>query len=316
MGKVRGSDRFTLDELDLMLAKELEQDARQSNRFLSKKIGINEATLKRRVKRLQDKKAINYITKTDRHLLGLHNSVILGLSVRRGMVDKVVERLRSRKRIRSILLTTGRYDIVIDAMLHDNRELVDFFDEELGKIPYLTNVDKIIFLETMKSSLRHLNADTNRYVKPAPANLDSLDLDIVRELELNPRESVMNLAKKLGVNRWLIGNRLKALLANRVIQVFGLLSPSYLGLKVRVFIFVNVQPGKVRSVAENLIIEKRVQQIHIITGSFDLFLVAIFPDMEELSDFLKNHLGSYSGVVSHETMIQVSCAKHSLSLLT
>ena len=84
---------------------------------------------------------------------------------------------------------------------------------------------------------------------------------------------------------------------------------------MQVCIFVKIQLGKVRSLANSLVAEGKVHHICIITGPFQLFLKAAFRDLEELTDFLTNHLGNYEGVVYHETLIQIGIAKRSYSIL-
>ena len=196
------------------------------------------------------------------------------------------------------------------------RVRIDFLDGDLSHVPHLTTAEKIVVMETTKVSWKYLNDDTDRFRQPSLREFDELDLKLIRELELCPRESIKQLGDRLGVNRKLVGRKLQSLLTDNVIQVVSIAKPSFFGLNVPVFIFVKVQPGKVRSVANSLVAERRVHHICIITGPFELFVNATFRDMGGLSDFLMDRLGNYEGVVSHETLIQVGFAKRSYSGLT
>lgn len=316
MDNMNKSANFKLDELDLMLAKELELDARQSNRVLAKKLATSEATVRRRLQRLLDEGIITIVTVPDRQSLGFPIGIDVGLKVSPGKADEVAEYLRSHKRIQNILLATGRYDILIHAALRDINEQNIFLGEDLSRVPYLLSAETIFFVEVVKMSWKYLNDDTYRYKKPMAYDLDDLDFSLIKELELCPRESVTELGRKLGVNRILVGRRLRKLLAADVIRVVSIANPSCFGFNVQVFIFVKVQPARISSVANSLIGEKRILHICTIAGRFDLFLSAAFGDLAEMSDFIMNQLASYPGVISYETMIQVAFAKRSYSLLT
>jgi len=302
-----------LDEVDLMLIKELEVDPRQSNRALSEKLGISVETARKRLKRLLDEEIIRFRTITQPHVLGYQAPVLLALNVRRGKTDEVVEYLRPKTRIIDITLTAGRYDILAFAILRNIRDLPDFFDRQLGDIPHLIHTETILILDMIKMSWKLLNSNADRPHELAPRNFDELDLRLINELTLSPKAGIIDLAGKLGANRQLIAKRLQSLLADDVARVISFVHPSFLGLNVRVIILVRVEPGKVRSIANSLVAEHSVHQIHVISGPFDLLLSAVFRDTEALFDFLRNRLDSYPGVISSETMIQVAAEKYSLA---
>jgi DNA-binding Lrp family transcriptional regulator len=62
--------KLELDELDLMLTKELELDARQSIRVLSRKLGVTEITVRKRMLALLDRKVITIAVFTNPYSFG------------------------------------------------------------------------------------------------------------------------------------------------------------------------------------------------------------------------------------------------------
>ena len=308
-----------MDKLDQTLAKELEMDARQSNRTLARKLDISTTTVQRRVQRLLDEKIITIATSPNPLLLGFPSAALIGVNVMPMKAGEVVERLRSCGRIQFVVLTTGRYDMLMLAPLRKPSDVIDVIEEDLGPIPYLVRVETMIVLQNIKWSWNYLNkvnrSDSDRDGEPLPNNLDKLDLELVKELELSPRESVKNLGEKLGVHRNIVGKRLHSLLADNVIRVVSFAEPSLFGFDIEAAIFVKVQPSNIRSVANGLVAERRVRHINIISGPFELVLNAFFQNISEMSDFLMNRLGSHPGVISHETLIYVASAKSSYSLL-
>jgi len=302
-----------LDQTDLMLIKELELDPRQSNRALSERLRISAETARKRLNRLLDEGIIRFRTVTQPYVLGYQAPVILALNVTRGKTDEVVEYLRPRSGIIDITLTAGRYDILALAILRNLRDLPDVFDREFGNIPYLIHTETILILDMIKMSWKFLNSNGDKPHEPTPRDFDELDLGLIQELTLCPRARITDLSEKLGTNRQLIGKRLRSLLADDVARVISFVQPSVIGLNVRAIVLVRVEPGKVRFVANSLVAEQSIQQIHIISGAFDLLLSAVFRDTEALFDFLRNRLSSYSGVISSETMIQIAVEKYSFA---
>lgn len=304
-----------LDELDLMLAKELELDARQTNRILAKKLATSESTVGRRLQRLKDEGVIDIVVRTSPPSMGLNTSVVMGLNVSRGKIDEVIEHLQPYKMIARIIRTLGRYEIVISAYFHSKRELNIFIREDLTRFPYIAGADLIIVLDSLKVSWKYFNKDTVPYHEPEPHDLDELDLKLIKELVLCPRESIVKLAKKLGSNRILLGKRLRSLMDDEIVRVISIAKPELFGLNLPAFIFVRVQPNKIVTTANAIVSERRVRHIAIATGSFNLFLNAVFKDMEEMSHFITNRLINLPGVICYETLIQVAFAKRSYSLL-
>ncbi len=302
-----------VDELDLLLIKELELSPRQSNRALSEKLGISVETARKRLNRLLDERIVRFRTVTQPHVLGYQAPVILALNFSRGRIDEVVESLRPRSRIIDITLTTGRYDVMALAILRNIRELPDFLDRHVSNIPNLIHTETILILDMIKMSWKFLNSNGYKPHEPTPRDFDELDFRLIQELTLSPRARITDLAEKLGTNRQLVGKRLQLLLADDVTQVVSFVQPSVLGLNVKVVILVKVEPGKVRSTANNLVAEQSIHQIHLISGPFDLLLSAVFRDTEALFDFLRNRLDRYPGVICSETMIQIAVEKYSLA---
>jgi DNA-binding Lrp family transcriptional regulator len=240
----------------------------------------------------------------------------LGFHVVPGRTDEVAECLRRIKSIKTITLTAGRYDMLSYAVLRSHQELPSFLYQELGQIPYLVRTETMLVLDAVKASWKYLSQDIQRFRKTTHSDIDGLDFELIKELELCPRESIRTLGKKLGVNRNLVGKRLNSLLDNGIIRVVSPISePSILGFNLDVTILVRAQLGKVMGVANSLIHETRVRHVATTNGPFELYLRAAFRDAEEMSDFLTKRLGSHEGVTSYETLIHLKTIQESYSLL-
>ena len=82
--------------------------------------------------------------------------------------------------------------------------------------------------------------------------MDELDRKIIGILQLDGRASNAKIARELGVSEGTIRRRLKRLIEDEAIQVVALPEPSKLGYNTEAIVGIQVDPGKLEYVAEEL----------------------------------------------------------------
>ncbi|MDD5095496.1 MAG: Lrp/AsnC family transcriptional regulator [Dehalococcoidia bacterium] len=292
-----------LDGLDLRMVMELETDARQSAQSLAAKLKTSPTTVQRRLQRLLEAHAIKMITQTDPATLGFPTRAVIGVNTHPGKEDSVADHLLSFQNTQYVCLTTGRYDILLYAVFRDMQELVNFVDLKLGSIPALTRTEEAMILKTVKNSWMYLNGEIGAVGQTTHRDVDESELQLIRELELCPRESITNLSSKLQISRKAVRRKLQSLMDDDIIKIRSVINPSAFGFGMQAVIFVGVSNGKIISAVNTLAENRKIPHMVIITGPFKLLLHVIFRDMEELMLFLKNDLANIPGVVSYETLI-------------
>ncbi|MFA4836732.1 MAG: Lrp/AsnC family transcriptional regulator [Dehalococcoidia bacterium] len=309
------SPRIDLDELDLMLARELEVDARQTARNLAANLGVSLTTISNRIRKMVNAGAISFYAISDPRSFGFSIEAVLGLKATPGKSASVANNLASFKNAQAISLTTGRYDIVVYAIFRDNQDLLDWISGELSHVANVTAAEWITLLKTVKRSFMYLGGETTLREEIAPRCLDEPELKLVEQLELSPRESIGVLAKKIGVSRPTAAGKLKKLLNENVVKVVSIVDPPAFGFAVSVFIFVRVHFDRIVPIAETLAADRRIKHVGINLGRIDLSLHAVFRDLEEMSHFLTDELGNIPGVINHETLIEVGPSYLSFRLM-
>ncbi len=150
--------------------------------------------------------------------------------------------------------------------------------------------------------------------KTRPA-LDKLDMAIIKEMGIDGRQSVSNLAKRLGTSRATVGKKLQRLLDESILTVAGFVLPGTLGYQTNAIIGINVIPSEIDNVAETLVSNENVHMMFISAGRHDIIVWALFQKSEDLSDFLRQELGKIPGITHTETMINLGIKKLSMSYL-
>lgn len=100
------------------------------------------------------------------------------------------------------------------------------------------------------------------------------------------------------------------MLKNGIIRKFAaLINPFKAGYEIVAVIAVDVEPNKVREVAEKLAELNEVDVLGIATGAHDIFMQVTVKSLRELEEFLLDKLGKIEGIKSTETSILTSVKK-------
>ena len=128
----------------------LQADGRLQYTDLARRLGIPEATVRRRMKRLLDERVIQIVAVPDPYRIGYDTHAIVGLRVQPGKIGEVIAVLDPLPQIRYIGVTAGTYDVVIEALFENNDALRHFLTDTLGQIDGLQGTDTSYVLEVAK----------------------------------------------------------------------------------------------------------------------------------------------------------------------
>jgi Lrp/AsnC family transcriptional regulator for asnA, asnC and gidA len=299
-----------LDDLDIMLIRELEMNARQTAVDLAIKLSISRPTVKAKIKKLLDQQVIEIVPIVDPLALGYRTRVNLGFNTLPSEVDAVAEALASCRDIHHVAIFTGRYDVMGWAVLESPEDLSGFVMNDLTRIPGITKVETMVNLKIVKISYAYVSDQKYdlRTMPPQPA-LDDLDLRLIGVLRDSALKTQKDLAPQLDTSPSTIRRRLQRLLGERIIRVVAITNPAVLGYNTRATIGISAQPHRIDAVASELASIKNVHHVVINTGHFDLIVSTDFRGPDELSDFVREGLGNIPGLVSHETMVCLKTTK-------
>ncbi|MFB6125534.1 MAG: Lrp/AsnC family transcriptional regulator [Halanaeroarchaeum sp.] len=139
--------------------------------------------------------------------------------------------------------------------------------------------------------------------------LDDVDRKILKILQADGRTALSEIARRLEMGNATIHERVDSLEAAGYIKEYrAVLDPELLGIDQVAFINVRTEPGVFSSVAERLAEEPDIQEIHEVTGEFDLLLKARLVDRAELTDLL-TEIGGSDGVVETATDVVLRSVK-------
>lgn len=144
-----------LDDLDRNLLKELEGDARQSFRDLAKKTGVSVVTVAQRVRKMEEEGVIKgYSGLIDQEMLGYEITTITEVTVSKGKLVEVQERIAKLNSVCAVYDVTGIEDSIVISKFR-SRDEVSKFAKELLSVPYVERTNTHVVLNTYKEDFRY-----------------------------------------------------------------------------------------------------------------------------------------------------------------
>jgi DNA-binding Lrp family transcriptional regulator len=126
------------------------------------------------------------------------------------------------------------------------------------------------------------------------------DDELLGLLRLDAREPVASLARKLGVSRTTVQDRLKKLESRGVISGYSAKLPG-----ISALVTLGVEPRQQIAVAKTIATYAQVETLHTVSGKFDLVAVVKTPTSEDM-DRLIDKIGMLPGVNDIETAVILS----------
>jgi len=121
------------------------------------------------------------------------------------------------------------------------------------------------------------------------------------------------LAKKVGCGKSVAKTRLEKLLNDGLISFVSIIDSSALGFDIGVVILIKSKPANTSAVANELSIQNTIRHVSLITGQWQIFVMAQFEDTEYMHNFLSEKLISIPGIMEFEVVYLVKTLKFSMS---
>lgn len=138
-----------LDDIDKSIISMLNEDGRLNNNEIARTLSVSEGTVRNRIKKLAEagllkiSGMINPDTVPDKQLvfLGVKVAVSRDLGV-------VAEKISALEKVQSAYITTGRYDIIVEAWLEVKYGLIDFLSGELASVDGIASTESFLIMKS------------------------------------------------------------------------------------------------------------------------------------------------------------------------
>jgi DNA-binding Lrp family transcriptional regulator len=305
---------LSIDDLDRALVERLRTDGREGNRSLATALGINEATVANRLRRLEAGSIMRVVALTDMEAFGYRYMVFAMLRVGSRSVMDVGNELSRLPEVISVTVSTGRYDVIATVLAQDRAHLSQVVGVE---IPAIKGVEEtrcelainVMRFDSMWALLQAPELPTEPWAETDA--VDELDLSIISLLQRDARSSNRRIADELSVSEGTIRARIRRMEEERVIRIQAVSDVIAFGISAHAYVGIQVSGGKVPRVAEGLLGCKDIPVLTRTIGDFDFVAVVTATDRDALISVILEQISQIPGVRHTETFESWRTLKHS-----
>jgi Lrp/AsnC family transcriptional regulator for asnA, asnC and gidA len=147
------SDRppVALDDIDKAIIRELQLDGRTPYAKLGPAVGLSQAAVRQRVQRLIENGVMQVVAVTDPLMLGFNLEALIGVEVD-GDLRAVASKLAEVDNVDYVVVTTGRFDLVVEVVCHDHEELLHIINDVIRAIPGVRATETFTYLHLEKQT--------------------------------------------------------------------------------------------------------------------------------------------------------------------
>lgn len=143
---------YQLDAVDRQIVSLLQQDGRTSNVEIARRVGVSEATVRKRLDRLLDDGVVRITAVPNAAKVGFPTVTFVTLDVDLSHLDRIADRLARLPEVRAIYYTTGETDLIVEAWFHSSEQLLHFLTQQVAAIPGIKQAATSHVLRTLKDS--------------------------------------------------------------------------------------------------------------------------------------------------------------------
>ena len=140
-----------LDDVSKHLVEELQQDGRRSYAALAKSVGLSEAAVRQRIRKLLDDGVMQIVAVTDPTTVGFSRQAMVGIKAE-GNLREIAGRLSLLPELDYVVLCGGSFDILVELVCEDDERLLSLLDESIRSIEGVRETETFIYLRLVKQT--------------------------------------------------------------------------------------------------------------------------------------------------------------------
>lgn len=148
-GRTRQPDEISI--LDKRIIEHLQTDGRRPFTQIAAELGVSEAAVRARTNRLIERGVLQVVGVTDPVKLGFQQAMI-GVRCDPGRLVDVAEAVAAMEEVDYVVITAGRFDLLVETVGEDNEALLSFLSERLRTIDGVRDTETFLYLRMVKQT--------------------------------------------------------------------------------------------------------------------------------------------------------------------
>lgn len=140
-----------LDQTSKRIIELLQNDGRLPYSTIAREVGLSEAAVRHRVQKLIDSGVMQIVAVTDPLQMGFAREAMVGIRVSHDSRD-VAAKLAAIPEIDYVVVTTGRFDVLIEVVAESDEELLNVIAGKIKDIEGVKSTETFVYLKLQKQT--------------------------------------------------------------------------------------------------------------------------------------------------------------------
>jgi DNA-binding Lrp family transcriptional regulator len=140
-----------LDDTDQAIIALLRSDGRMPYRAIARDLALTEATVRSRVRRLEESNTMRVVAVTDIEAAGYSMLLAIGVQVENRSPEAVARELAELPEVFSVNVAVGAHDVEILVVAEDQAALNDLIGRRLAAVPGVRRLTPALALDVLKN---------------------------------------------------------------------------------------------------------------------------------------------------------------------
>lgn len=309
-----------LDEVDHAILDLLRGDGRMANREIATRLSLSESTVRNRLRRFSSEDLVRVVAVADFSVFAFDFMMQIGVDVQGRSVEKVAQDLAKHPAVLSCNVVVGRHDIQLTAAVEDRAAAVDLIRHKFAKIAGVSHLTVGLITEVLKYQVDTSGPDPRGILDafqtsddgvPTARGLDATDVEILRHLWHDARESNQRIANQLAVSEGTIRSRIKKMIDDGAIRIQAISNMDSLTqtTPTLALLGLHVDPKQVDRIAEALSDLRETGYVAKMLGSHDIIVLLFAEDRDRLGELFLKHVRAMAGVHQIDASYPIQFAK-------
>ncbi|MDQ0791324.1 DNA-binding Lrp family transcriptional regulator [Streptomyces sp. B3I8] len=330
------SESFAVRSEDVRIIRALQIAPRAPFAALAGALGLTEAAVNRRYRRLRGEGVLRVTGVVNPGALG-QSRWLVRLRCRPGSVSAIAEALARREDVNWVALSAAGYEITCAIQSRNREQREELLGRRLPRTAAVLDINAFAMLRQFLGGRGHYWAALEGVLSPEqeallgsegspfaevpvvarePVVLTAEDERICDALAVDGRASLVDLAAAAGSTPGRVSRRLHSLLERRAVHIDVEIAAAALGYHARANLWLRVHPSAVKEVGRALAREPGIAFAAAVSGPYNVHAVAHCRDLDELFEFTSDRVGSLAGLQSMEVSPVLRHLKQAGTLLS
>ena len=147
---LNNTNQGELDEIDQQIIDALRQDGRTPFSQIAEQLSVSPGMIRMRYNRLIEMGYLKVVAISNPLRMGFQTMAMIGVRVDGDKMLEAADKISNFEEVVYLVVTSGRYDILVEIMCRDHKHLLEFLTQKLYKVDGVRQSESFVHLKIVK----------------------------------------------------------------------------------------------------------------------------------------------------------------------